>query len=517
MRLRTAFKRAPHDRSGSALSRLLRPFASAGRDAGGAAVTAPTHDYARRVDSEKAYFSGNPHAHELPPIYGYWSNKYLRPILQSFGYATPDEMFARHFVTAYDASPESHRTFVSLGTGDCATEVWIAQQLAATGREDFTIECVELNDGLVSAGRALADQHGLGHAIVPVQTDLNTWKPARRYDGVLANNSLHHIVNLEGLLDGVRASLRSSGTFVTSDMIGRNGHMRWPEALALVHEFWRELPHAYRYNHQLSRHEELYDNWDCSSEGFEGIRAQDILRLLIERFDFDLFVPFANVIDPFIERSFGHNFDVQREFDVAFIDRVHARDAEEIARGAIKPTHIVAAMCVGRPGQNRWPPGLTPRFSVRDPDVPPAAYRAAGSSADDAQAATTDDSGRDPHAAPPAIDYSDLWSDPTAPGWGISIHQHANRALMANLVVHDDAGRPVWYSIQPGGWRDDRTFFGRVFSVAAPASAQSVSFAGGAPREAGHVTLDFDDASTATLTYDIDGRSGTRRIRRMEY
>ena len=81
-------------------------------------------------------------------------------------------------------------------------------------------------------------------------------------------------------------------------MIGRNGHQLWPEALEIVHEFWRQLPERYRYNRALKRYEELYENWDCSLESFEGIRAQDILPLLLEYFHFQLFVGCGNVIDP---------------------------------------------------------------------------------------------------------------------------------------------------------------------------------------------------------------------------
>jgi hypothetical protein len=126
----------------------------------------------------------------------------------------------------------------------------------------------------------------------------------------------------------------------------------------------------------LSRHEPLYENWDCSTEGFEGVRAQDILPLLLKHFDFDLFVPFANIVDPFIDRPFGPNFKAGRPWDIGFIDRLNARDEAEIARGAIKPTHILAAMCVGRPGTYAPLDGLTPRFCVRSPFRAPRPLRA---------------------------------------------------------------------------------------------------------------------------------------------
>ena len=60
------------------------------------------------------------------------------------------------------------------------------------------------------------------------------------------------------------APASADGRFITSDMIGRNGHQRWPEALAIVQEFWRELPKAYRYNLLCRATRTQYLNWDCS-------------------------------------------------------------------------------------------------------------------------------------------------------------------------------------------------------------------------------------------------------------
>ena len=80
--------------------------------------------------------------------------------------------------------------------------------------------------------------------------------------------------------------------------------MRWPEALAIVHELWKELPDRYKYNHQLKRLEIEYENWDCSRQGgFEGVRAQEILPLLLKKFHFDLFVGFGNVIERVLFRE----------------------------------------------------------------------------------------------------------------------------------------------------------------------------------------------------------------------
>ena len=152
-------------------------------------------------------------------------------------------------------------------------------------------------------------------------------------------------------------------------MIGRNGHMRWPEALAVVEEFWKEFPREYRYNCQLRRQEDTYGNWDCSVEGFEGIRAQEILPLMSQRFAFDLFFAYGNVIDPFIDRGFGPHFKVEREWDRGFIDRVHARDEEEILSGRIKPTHMFAAARRDGDVQTLVWRHLTPEFCARPSEL----------------------------------------------------------------------------------------------------------------------------------------------------
>lgn len=323
-------------------------------------------EYDQRLAAETAIFAEQTEVHDLPAIFHYWSNRYLRPKLEAFGFSNPDEFFARHLELAHAQAASHPVRFASLGCGNCDTEVRVAGLLVERGLRDFTIDCIDINRAMLDRGEALATEAGVGAHIRSVVGDFNDWQPQARYAAVLANQSLHHVLNLEGLFAAIERALDANGRFITSDMIGRNGHMRWPEALDVVQEFWAELPPEYRYNVQLKRHEERFENWDCSNEGFEGIRAQDILRLLIERFDFELFIAYANVIDPFVDRSFGPHFDPNREADRSFIDRVHARDEVEILAGRTKPTHMMAVLRT-RPysGGTRVVEHLTPQFCLR--------------------------------------------------------------------------------------------------------------------------------------------------------
>ena len=324
-------------------------------------------EYQARVAEELNFFRDCRQVHELPDIFHYWSHNKVRPKLEAFGFSSPAGMFEKYLEELCARDPDRTQRFISIGAGNCDREIDLARKLAQ-GHSHFVIDCLDLNPTMLERGSAAAEQAGVGAHIRGVQADFNQWEPECEYDAVLACQALHHVVNLEGQFQQIRGALKADGLFLISDIVGRNGHLRWPEALPIVQEFWRELPLSHRFNRMLQRQEETYANWDCSTEGFEGIRSQDILPLLLTHFHFQLFLAHGNVIDPFVDRAFGHNFDAAAEWDRSFIDRVHERDEREMIAGQIKPVHMEAV--VGKkPGRRLlFHPPFTPEFSVRWPD-----------------------------------------------------------------------------------------------------------------------------------------------------
>jgi SAM-dependent methyltransferase len=340
--------------------RLVGPFLPHGADAPPGSVR-----YALRMAIEQASYADVAHVHDLPPIFDYWAGKHLLPKCQAFGFSSLDEFFVNH-VEAAIAEGAAPRV-VSIGSGNCDLEIRVAKRLRERGHADFVIECLDVNKAMLARGRAQALQEGLENFVLPNQQDFNRWKPDAAYGAVIANQTLHHVVELEHLFEACKDAIGAKGVFAIADMIGRNGHQRWPEALGIVREFWRELPKPYRFNRQLGRQEDEFLDWDYSVSGFEGVRAQDILPLLVSQFHFTLFLPFGNLIDPFTDRAFGFNFDAAAEWDRAFIDRVHARDEQELLAGHIKPTHMFAVVQNTEPALTQFMPGLTPAFCVRHP------------------------------------------------------------------------------------------------------------------------------------------------------
>jgi SAM-dependent methyltransferase len=325
-------------------------------------------DYRTRMATEEKFYRDLVDIADLPRICHYWAPKYIRPLTLEYGISQPDDLFAIHFAESAKRCAAAAPEFISIGAGNCGTEVAVARMLKDSGLERFTIECQDMNAHTLARGRALAEREGVADHLRFVECDFNEWRASKRYTAIMANQSLHHVLKLEHLFDEIQRALDPRGYFVAYDIIGRNGHQRWPEALQEVQRFWKELPDSYRYNLQLDRHEAAYKNWDSSHYSFEGIRAQDILPLLIERFDFRLFIAFSNVIDPFVDRSFGHHFDPDREWDRDFIDRVQAFDEDAIRSGRLTPTHMMAVMTPGPSDIHEYSRGISPQAAVRRPE-----------------------------------------------------------------------------------------------------------------------------------------------------
>lgn len=292
---------------------------------------------------EQIAFNRSPVIHDLPEIFHYWSNTYVRPQLEAIGFSSPDDFFFRTIAAEAARLGRTVRC-LSVGAGRCETEIALVLRLQQQGVTDVALVCTDLNAQLLQAGRHAAQAAGMAGRFSFEVADINRRRLDQRFDVVLANQCLHHFVALETILDNIHAALTDDGVFATSDVIGRNGHQLWPEALAEFLVFWRELAPRQRYDRVLRRTFTSYLNYDHADVGFEGIRAQDILRLLVERFEFEVFAPYACIALPLVERRFGANFDASNPDDRAFVDRLALRERLLLETGTVKPTQLIAAL-----------------------------------------------------------------------------------------------------------------------------------------------------------------------------
>lgn len=301
---------------------------------------------------------------ELPDIFHYWSNRYILPlIVEVLGVSNVFELYSIYFKESLGVIKDNNH-LLSVGCGDCSFETAVAQDLLSKGVKEFVFECLDISPHLVQKSRERVESSGLGKHFRIIQVDINQWIPDKIYCGVMAHQSLHHVMELERLLCGIKSALHPDGVFISSDMIGRNGHMRWPEILEIVNAIWAFMPDRYKTNRLWGCFVNTYHNHDCSQEGFEGIRSQDILPLLIRNFHFERFLAYGGIPEVFVERCFGHNFSPDDAKDTAFVDFLEFLNRLLIDLGHIKPTMMFAIM--KRSGENtifhrHW----TPEYCIR--------------------------------------------------------------------------------------------------------------------------------------------------------
>ena len=106
---------------------------------------------------------------------------------------------------------------LSLCCGFGATEQHLVQRLSGVR----VCQAVDVAPGAIAEARRRAEAAGLGEIIRYEVADLNsfTWSPDA-FDLVVANGALHHLANLEDVLDGVRCTLAPGGVFYANEHIG---------------------------------------------------------------------------------------------------------------------------------------------------------------------------------------------------------------------------------------------------------------------------------------------------------
>ena len=103
------------------------------------------------------------------------------------------------------------RRILSIGSGNCDTEIRFAERLRVAGRRNFVIECMDINAEMLRRGGMQAESQGVEEFIVPVRGDFNAWQAPGQVYTAIVYQSLHHVVNLEGLFDAIRGALLPEG------------------------------------------------------------------------------------------------------------------------------------------------------------------------------------------------------------------------------------------------------------------------------------------------------------------
>ena len=120
-------------------------------------------------------------------------------------------------------------------------------------------------------------------------------------------------------------------------------------------------------------------------------------------------------------------------------------------------------------------------------------------------------------AATSSVDYTDLWYNPAENGWGINLIQQ-NNVIFATLFVYGSDNTARWYVASDLESNNGINFTGTLFRTTGPYFG--ASWSGGppyTPTPVGSMSITFNGASSATLTYTVDGVTVNKTVQRQTW
>ena len=116
-------------------------------------------------------------------------------------------------------------------------------------------------------------------------------------------------------------------------------------------------------------------------------------------------------------------------------------------------------------------------------------------------------------ATQPTVDYSALWWNENESGWGLAITQQFGM-IFATMYTYDASGNPVWY-VASSCPLSGNSCSGDLYQVTGgSAPTKTWNDAAKVVTKVGTVNFIFQNSSAGTLTYTINGVSGSKVISR---
>lgn len=323
----------------------------------------PSDAHARRIASEIRVFAEQGRLHGSNTAADWRNNHILAPRMAAvFGVSRVHDIYASVIHEALVRTGPA--PVYSIGCGSGHEEIEVLRAADRLGLPPFTIIGLELSPISVERARENAAEAGLAERFLPRVHDLNQGMPdLPPAAAIMAHHVLHHIVALEQLYAQLAAALHPQGCFVTFDMMGRNGHMRWPEVLPALRALWHRLPEQYRQDHVWHQPMPHFQDWDCAIEGFEGVRAQEVLPLLAEQFVPSRLLAWGGVLETFTSDRAGPGFHPESSpQDKAFLQAVSDWQDGLLARRATTPTEFCGEF---RPRASGFTPSAAAQEALR--------------------------------------------------------------------------------------------------------------------------------------------------------
>jgi len=228
-----------------------------------------------------------------PHIYVDWGDHptILKHLFQTT-FGSPDIDFFQYFKNSH---PDfSEKSVLSLCCGDGGFEKALLE------REVFAhITGLDISESRVQAALASRGKHA--NQLDFVVGDVNAANfGLNAFDIVFAKAALHHVENLEGLMQGIARCLRPGGLLVTIDFFGPS-RFQWPDAqLAATNWFLKErVPPALRLRRDGTTYEAAVRPTLAemiAMDPSEAVRSGELDAILRAHFDFCVDLPLGGTL-----------------------------------------------------------------------------------------------------------------------------------------------------------------------------------------------------------------------------
>ena len=177
------------------------------------------------------------------------------------------------------------------------------------------------------------------------QADINEIKLKRNhYDFVISVAALHHVANLEHVLQEINGSLKPGGLFFYDEYVGPN-RMQWTdEVLNEVNQVLATMPSRYR--KQVSgglkkKEERVPIKKMIEIDPTEAVRSEDILPLTGRYFEVLEKREYGGAILMPLFMNIVGNFNASREEDRRILDHCLNREKELLRDGVILANGVI--------------------------------------------------------------------------------------------------------------------------------------------------------------------------------
>lgn len=240
--------------------------------------------------------------------------------------------FKQRFRDLVIARPNEKVKILSLASGAARIE---ENLFSGFSPERVSLTLVDINPQLIETARRRLEDKVETHALVQNINCIDLLE--NEYDIVICVSALHHVVELERLVQQISACLVAEGEFWSiGEFVGRNGTRLDEDAYQIANAFFKELPEKYRVNRNPGSEGGIdsdLPNFDCSLVCFEGIRSEDILPVLDARMKRQVSVSSDCFLWRLVNLAYQDNYSLTNPEDIEIIDRAIELEVEHFKAG----------------------------------------------------------------------------------------------------------------------------------------------------------------------------------------